>query len=123
MSRILVVEDSPSNIALAQVVLQHAGHEVLIAEDGPSGLQSAREHRPDLILMDVQLPGMDGMSVTRELKADPATATIPVLALTAFAMKGDAEKIRAAGCDAYLAKPFQFPELLATIDRLLARPG
>lgn len=122
MARILVVEDTLSNIKLAQVVLEHAGHTVLVAEDGPSGLRTAREQLPDLILMDVQLPGMDGMAVTRELKADAATAHIPVLALTAFAMKGDAEKIRAAGCDAYLAKPFQFPELLQTIDRLLA-PG
>ncbi|MBI5335945.1 MAG: response regulator [Burkholderiales bacterium] len=120
MARILVVEDTLSNIKLAQLVLEHAGHQVLVAEDGPGGLLAARQHLPDLILMDVQLPGMDGMAVTRELKADPATARIPVLALTAFAMKGDAEKIRAAGCDAYLAKPFQFPELVKTIERLLA---
>ena len=123
MARILVVEDTLSNIKLAQVVLEHAGHTVLVAEDGPSGLRTAREQLPDLILMDVQLPGMDGMAVTRELKADPSTAHIPVLALTAFAMKGDAEKIRAAGCDAYLAKPFQFPELLQTIERLLSAPS
>lgn len=120
MARILVVEDTLSNIKLAQLVLEHAGHQVLVAEDGPGGLLAARQHLPDLILMDVQLPGMDGMAVTRELKADPATARIPVLALTAFAMKGDAEKIRAAGCDTYLAKPFQFPELVQTIERLLA---
>lgn len=119
MARILVVEDTPSNVQLARLVLEQAGHEVLLASDAPSGLELARGAHPDLILMDVQLPGMDGMSATRQLKQDPQTHDIPVLALTAFAMKGDAEKIRAAGCDAYLAKPFNFKELLEMIQRLL----
>jgi two-component system cell cycle response regulator DivK len=120
MAKLLVVEDNAQNLKLAQLLLQRAGHEVLTATDGEAGLARAREARPDMVLMDVQMPGLDGLQATRQLKADPATAHIRVIALTALAMKGDAERILGAGCDAYLAKPFQYAELVAVVDRLLA---
>lgn len=118
--KILVIEDNPSNMKLAALVAGNAGHAVLRADNAPDGLALARAERPDLILMDIQLPGMDGLAATRALKADPATADIPVIALTSYAMKGDAEKIRAAGCDDYLAKPYHYSDLLAAIGRVLA---
>lgn len=120
MAKLLVVEDNAQNLKLAQLLLQRAGHDVLTATDGEAGLAQAREGRPDMVLMDVQMPGLDGLQATRQLKADPATAHIKVIALTALAMKGDAERILEAGCDAYLAKPFQYAELVAVVDRLLA---
>ncbi|CAN7395427.1 response regulator [Rhizobacter sp. LjRoot28] len=119
MAKLLVVEDNPQNLKLAQLLLQRAGHEVLTATDGEAGLMQARQGRPDMVLMDVQMPGLDGLQVTRQLKADPATAHIKVIALTALAMKGDAERILQAGCDAYLAKPFQYAELVAVVDKVL----
>jgi len=122
MARLLVVEDNPQNLKLAQLLLQKAGHTVLTAADGEDGLRRAREDLPDLVLMDVQMPGMDGLAVMRLLKASPATARIKVVALTALAMKGDAERILAAGCDAYLAKPFQYSELIAVVDQVLGAP-
>jgi two-component system cell cycle response regulator DivK len=119
MAKILVVEDNLQNLRLARLVLERERHTVLEAMDGESGLLLAREARPDLVLMDVQMPGMDGLTVVRILRADPATAGLKVLALTALAMKGDAERVLAAGCDAYLAKPFQYRELIDTVKRLL----
>lgn len=119
MATILVVEDNLQNLRLARLVLEREQHTVLEAMDGESGLLLAREARPDLVLMDVQMPGMDGLTVVRALRADPATAGLKVLALTALAMKGDAERVLAAGCDAYLAKPFQYRELIDTVRRLL----
>src|SRR5262245_61444179 len=107
MARILVVEDNPMNLKLAAVVLIAAGHTVLRAQDGEEGLSIARREKPDLILMDVQMAGMDGLTATRMLKSEIETHRIPVVALTAFAMRGDEEKIMAAGCDAYVAKPFE----------------
>ena len=121
MARILVVEDNPANMKLASLLLQNAGHTVLSAVDAETGLTLARAERPELILMDIQLPGMDGLAATAMLKQDPATAAIPVIALTAMAMKEDQEKTRAAGCDAYIAKPLRLRELYAAIDALLAR--
>jgi two-component system cell cycle response regulator DivK len=115
MAKILVIEDNPANARLARFVLAKAGHEVLKAEDAPAGLEIAKRERPDLVLMDIQLPGMDGLEATRRLRADPATRAIKVLALTAFAMKGDDEKMRAAGCDGYLAKPYQHGELVEAV--------
>jgi len=120
MARLLVIEDNPQNLKLAQLLLQRAGHVVLTAPDGETGLNCARADPPDLILMDVQMPGIDGLSVTRMLKSEAATAGIKVVALTALAMKGDADRILAAGCDAYLAKPFQYSELMAVVDKVLA---
>jgi two-component system cell cycle response regulator DivK len=121
MARILIVEDNEANMKLACLLLQNAGHETLTADDAETGLTLARSERPDLILMDIQLPGMDGLAATALLKGDPATASIPVIALTAMAMKADREKTKAAGCDAYIAKPLRYKELLAAIDDLLAR--
>jgi two-component system cell cycle response regulator DivK len=115
MAKVLIVEDNPANMTLAVFLLESAGHAVLVARDAEAGLTLAREQRPDLILMDIQLPGMDGLEATALLKRDEATRAIPVIALTALAMKGDEERIRAAGCDGYIAKPLAYRDFLATI--------
>jgi len=115
MAKVLIVEDNSANMTLAVFLLQSAGHAVLSARDAEAGLTLAREEQPDLILMDIQLPGMDGLQATGLLKRDDATRGIPVIALTALAMKGDEERIRAAGCDGYIAKPMRYQEFLATI--------
>jgi two-component system cell cycle response regulator DivK len=121
MARILVIEDNPANQRLAKAMLGHGGHETLVAASADEGLAMVRRERPDLVLMDIQLPGMDGLEATRLLKADPATAGIPVIALTAFAMKGDKERMLEAGCDDYLTKPYHMPDLLAAVEWALAR--
>ena len=108
-------------MTLATFLLKSAGHTVLTATDAESGLTLARTEQPDLILMDIQLPGMDGLQATALLKADEATRAIPVIALTALAMKGDEERIRAAGCDGYIAKPLAYREFLATISNRLVK--
>lgn len=123
MARILIIEDNPANMKLASLLLQNAGHSVLCALDAETGLALARSAAPALVLMDIQLPGMDGLAATALLKRDPATAAIPVIALTALAMKADREKSQLAGCDAYIAKPLRYQELYATIDALLAAAG
>ena len=115
MAKILIVEDNPPNLTLARFLLTSAGHAVISAVDAEAGLTLAHAERPDLILMDIQLPGMDGLAATALLKADGLTHTIPVIALTALAMKGDEERIRAAGCDGYIAKPLRYQEFLATV--------
>lgn len=120
MATVLIVEDNPTNMTLAVFLLQSAGHKVLKAVDAEAGLTLAREEKPDLILMDIQLPGMDGLQATALLKSSEVTANIPVIALTALAMKGDEERIRAAGCDGYIAKPMRYQEFLATIEGRLA---
>ena len=122
MAKVLIVEDNPANMKLATFLLQSAGHTVLSATDAEAGLTLARGERPNLILMDIQLPGMDGLEATGLLKRDEATSAIPVIALTALAMKGDEERIRAAGCDGYVAKPMDYQDFLATIAAQLARP-
>lgn len=119
MARILVIEDNPQNMKLTTMLLRNAGHTALSAVDAEAGLIIARAELPDVILMDIQLPGMDGLAATTLLKNDPRTATIPVIALTAMAMKEDREKTRAAGCDAYIAKPLRYQDLYAAIDALL----
>jgi two-component system, cell cycle response regulator DivK len=119
MARILIIEDNQANMKLASLLLHNAGHTVLGASDAETGLTMARADQPDLILMDIQLPGMDGLAATALLKQDPATASIPIIALTAMAMKEDQEKTRAAGCDAYIAKPLRYQELYVAIDALL----
>jgi two-component system, cell cycle response regulator DivK len=121
LARILIVEDNPANMKLAVFLLQQAGHVVLSAMDAEVGLTLARKEAPDLILMDIQLPGMDGLEAIAELKRDDATRAIPVIALTALAMKGDEARIRAAGCDAYIAKPMRYQEVLATVEAQLGR--
>ena len=121
MARVLVIEDNAANMKLTSLLLLSVGHTVLCAADAETGLTLARADRPDLILMDIQLPGMDGLAATAMLKQDPAPAAIPVIALTAMAMKEDREKTRAAGCDAYIAKPLRYRELYAAIDALLVK--
>jgi two-component system cell cycle response regulator DivK len=121
MAKILVIEDNAANMKLASLLLINAGHTVLCAVDAETGLTLARADQPDLILMDIQLPGMDGLAATSLLKQDPATAGIPVIALTAMAMKEDREKAKVAGCDAYIAKPLRYQELYVAIDTLLAQ--
>ena len=115
MAKILIVEDNPDNMSLVVFLLQSAGHTVLTAMDAEAGLTLARDEQPNLILMDIQLPGMDGLEAIVLLKRDDATRAIPVIALTALAMKGDEERIRAAGCDGYIAKPMRYQEFLATV--------
>lgn len=121
MARILLIEDNEANTKLAGLLLRSAGHTVMCATDAETGLTVARTERPDLVLMDIQLPGMDGLAATSLLKRDPQTAAIPVVALTALAMKDDAEKCARAGCDAYIAKPLRYRELYAIIDGLLLK--
>ena len=123
MARILIVEDNAANMKLASLLVRNAGHSVLCAVDAETGLTLARQERPDLILMDVQLPGMDGLAATAILKRDPVTAAIPVIALTALAMKADEEKSQIAGCDAYIAKPLRYRELYEAINGLLSGAG
>ncbi|NMF88199.1 response regulator [Aromatoleum petrolei] len=119
MATILLVEDNPANMKLAAFVLAQGGHDVLCATSADEALVLVRERQPALVLMDVQLPGMDGLTATRQLKDDPSTRAIPVIALTAFAMRGDAERIRAAGCDGYIAKPIRYQQLLGEVARAL----
>ena len=120
MASILVVEDNPDNMTLAVFLLESVGHTVITATNAEAGLTSARAERPALILMDIQLPGMDGLAAIAQLKAQDATRNIPVIALTALAMKGDEERIREAGCDGYIAKPIRYQELLAAVAARLA---
>ena len=119
MAKIVVVEDNPFNMKLTAFLLNSAGHQVLQAVDAEVGLSMIRENLPELILMDMQLPGMDGLAATRLLKASPELAHIPVIALTAHAMKGDEITIREAGCDGYLPKPFHHKELFELINKTL----
>ena len=122
MAKILVVEDNAANMALAVFLLESAGHDVVRAADAEAGVALARAEQPALILMDMHLPGMDGLQATGVLKGTDATRHIPIIAITALAMKGDEERIRAAGCDGYVAKPMVYREFLATIAGQLARP-
>jgi two-component system cell cycle response regulator DivK len=119
--RILVVEDDADNRRIVVKVLTMEGYAVLEATDGNAAVGLARSERPDLILMDLALPYVDGWQATRTLKADPACADIPIIALTAFAMKGDDERARQAGCDAYLSKPCR-PQTLREVVRSFLKP-
>ena len=121
MLRILVIEDSPVNMALTVAILENAGHVVLQADHAGEGMEMARREQPDLVLMDIQLPDIDGLAATRMLKSDPRTAHLPVIALTAFAMKGDEDDTRAAGCDGYVTKPIRYKEFLAEMDAVMKR--
>jgi len=120
MATILIVEDNVTNMELSTFILASARYDIVAATTAEIGLAIAREQHPDLILMDIQLPGMDGLQATALLKADEATRHIPVLALTALAMKGDEERIRAAGCDGYIAKPLDYKAFLAEVKATLA---
>ncbi len=121
MARVLVVEDSGTNMMLALTLLESAGHSVLQADRALLGIELARQELPDLILMDVQMPGMDGIEATRILKGDAATRAIPVIALTAFAMKGDRERMLAAGFDSYIEKPIDYLAFLAQVAAVCER--
>ncbi len=117
--RILVVEDNPKNMKLVTDLLAYRGHRVLTAVDGESGIEKAVREVPDLILMDIQLPGLDGLSATARLKSDDRTASIPVLAVTAHALRGDSRKIRLAGCDGYITKPIRTREFIRIVEEAL----
>ena len=108
---VLIVEDNPRNLKLARDVLNHAGYDTLEAASAEEGLALARQRRPGVVLLDIQLPGMDGMQALSRLRADPETSDIPVIALTAFAMKADRERFLAAGFDHYVEKPLDIHEL------------
>jgi CheY-like chemotaxis protein len=119
---ILVVDDNPVNAKLVAYLLKARGYEIRTAASAKEALQVLESFRPQLILMDLQLPGMDGLTLTRQLKADPVTRDIIVVALTAYAMKGDEEKAREAGCDGYITKPIDTRTLPAVVAGHLARP-
>jgi len=123
MAKILLVEDNEMNRDMLSRRLIRRGYEVILAEDGAAGLEAARAQRPDLVLMDMSLPVMDGWEATRQIKASEELRSIPVIALTAHAMAGDEEKALNAGCDAYETKPVELSRLLAKIESLLSRPG
>jgi two-component system cell cycle response regulator DivK len=119
---ILVVEDNDLNMKLFHDLLEAQGHDVLETKDGIEALKLAREHRPDLILMDIQLPEVSGLEVTKWIKEDDDLRSIPVVAVTAFAMKGDEEKIREGGCEGYIAKPISVGHFVKVIESFLKRP-
>jgi two-component system cell cycle response regulator DivK len=119
---ILLVEDNAVNRRLAQFLLKSKGYEVWEATSVPEAFAALKERRPDLILMDIQLPEVDGLTATRCLKADPATCDIPVVAVTSYAMKGDEAKAFEAGCSGYVTKPIDKAQLLDTVARLLPQP-
>jgi two-component system cell cycle response regulator DivK len=117
--RILVVEDQADNRRILNDLLTRAGYEIIIAEDGQQALDVVTRERPNLILMDIQLPLLDGYEVTRRIKADPTLRAIPIIVITSYALSGDEAKARAAGCDAYVAKPFSPRSLLAKVREYL----
>jgi two-component system cell cycle response regulator DivK len=122
MARILIVEDNPDNMKLFRALLTLKGHEVTALQSG-DGLQEALDqHRPDLVLMDIQLPGINGIEAFRQIRADPKTARIPVVALTASVTPTDRSQITAAGFDAFVGKPINLKEFLDTVKRLVAGP-
>lgn len=120
MSRILIIEDTPANLLLTTAILEGAGHLTVSAPTAEHGLRIASTEPVDVILMDMRLPGMDGMTAIRLLKDDPRTSHIPVIALTASAMKGDEQRMRAGGCSGYVAKPIRYQTLLQAVDEVLA---
>jgi two-component system cell cycle response regulator DivK len=113
---VLIVEDNELNLKLLNDILEYHGYTVFTTRLGEPALELARQHRPDLILMDIQLPDISGMEATGRLKADEQTRTIPIIAVTAFAMSGDEAKILASGCDAYVSKPFNVVEFLKLVE-------
>lgn len=119
--RVLIVEDNLLNMKLFSAMIAAQGHEVLQAPDGFNGLDLARQQHPDLIIMDIQLPGMSGMEVTQSLKMDQATRDIPIIATTAFALPDDEERIRASGCDGYMAKPIAISQFLELVELFMTR--
>ena len=120
--KVLIVEDNELNMKLFHDLLDAQGYETLQTREGLQALALAREHKPDLILMDIQLPEVSGLEVTKWIKDDPELQAIPVVAVTAFAMKGDEERIRQGGCEAYLSKPISVAKFMETIRRFLGAP-
>ena len=120
--RILVVEDQDDNRRIIRDLLTSVGYQMIEAVDGEAGVRLAGDHRPDLILMDIQLPVLDGYEATRRIKTDPDLRSIPIIVVTSYALSGDDQKAMAAGCDAYIAKPFSPRELLVTIRKFLPDP-
>src|SRR5580704_8431037 len=121
MAKVLLVEDNEMNRDMLSRRLARRGFEVVMAVDGEQGVQMAKEERPDLILMDMSLPVLDGWGATRQIKADSSTQSIPLIALTAHAMAGDRDKALQAGCDDYDTKPIELPRLLSKMERLLGQ--
>jgi two-component system cell cycle response regulator DivK len=121
--RILVVEDQEDNRRIVRDLLTSVGYELIEAHDGEAGVRLAKEQRPDLILMDIQLPVLDGYQATRRIKADPELRSIPIVVVTSYALSGDDQKAVAAGCDGYVAKPFSPRQLLATVRKFLGETG
>jgi two-component system, cell cycle response regulator DivK len=113
--RILVVEDQEDNRRILRDLLTSVGYQIMEAEDGESGITAAKAQRPDLILMDIQMPIMDGYEATRQIKANPELRAIPIIVVTSYALSGDEDKARAAGCDDYIAKPYSPRQMLAKI--------
>jgi CheY-like chemotaxis protein len=120
---VLVIEDNEMNMKLVRSLLQIGKYRVLEAIDAEAGIQLAREHHPDLILMDIQLPGIDGLTATRKIKNDPAVKDINIVALTSYAMQGDEDKARDAGCIGYIAKPIDTRKFLETLSSFLSDAG
>ncbi|HUK61338.1 MAG TPA: response regulator [Stellaceae bacterium] len=118
--RVLIVEDNDLNMKLFHDLLEAHGYDILTTKDGMEALRLARQHHPDLILMDIQLPEVSGLEVTKWIKEDDDLRAIPIIAVTAFAMKGDEEKIREGGCEAYIAKPISVVNFLQTVERFLS---
>ena len=119
MSTILIVEDNEKNMKLVRDILRHKGHATLEAVTGEEGVRLARERRPDLVLMDIQLPGIDGIEALRQVRADPACSAIPIIAFTASVMQADRSQFSAAGFDGFLSKPINIKEFLETVKRVL----
>ena len=117
--RILMVEDTEDNRQIIRDLMESVGYDLIEAEDGAAAVAMATEHRPDLILMDIQLPVMDGYEACRRIKADPELRHIPIIAVTSYALSGDETKTKAAGCDGYVAKPFSPRQLLAKMNEFL----
>ena len=117
--RILVVEDQHDNRQILRDLLGSVGYSLIEAEDGAAAVTLAAQHKPDLILMDIQLPIMDGYEATRRIKSDPALSAIPIIVITSYALSGDEAKARAAGCDAYVTKPYSPRQLLAAVRNYL----
>src|SRR3546814_6790326 len=119
--RVMIVEDNELNMKLFRDLIEACGYETIQTRNGMEAMDLARKHRPDLILMDIQLPEVSGLEVTKWLKEDDELHIIPVIAVTAFAMKGDEERIRQGGCEAYVSKPISVPKFIETIDRKSTR--
>ncbi|MCG6550918.1 MAG: response regulator [Candidatus Magnetominusculus sp. LBB02] len=117
--KVLIIEDNPLNMKLAAEILRRSGYDVVEAVNAADGIRLAKEDQPALILMDIQLPGVDGLTATKILKQDEETKHIKVVALTAFAMKGDEQRMREAGCDGYVSKPIRYKEFLETISSFI----